>query len=299
MSTDDHDPTVVSHAIRSTPRPSPTSDSFSSGSRSPSINEFDSSAALLVVPEREHDELDAEDRAAFSSSDDDSHEGELDDGEDDRLARSTGSRYTSGPTLSSLTVFLYLLAPLLKLGALLSSSLRIDKTPLRLSLPALFFFASLCAFTRQIWYMLARYVKRADMEEVVLQTFARGIGRGREGEKKRRLIRLLVRSSTGLLRILLVAIYLRGEHAPGQRVQDRISLPSQCSLVELHSTVTTRQTYASAAVAYRRDARACAWCITVMCLLVRYTRCYVCIMGKLAICGNIRRMGGRYCLCSC
>lgn len=204
MTSSDHDTSIPEIA-----RPSTSADSFSSGRRSPSINEFDSSAALIVVPGNEQDDLDAEDPTAFeflSSSDDDSPDGELDD--DDRLGRT--ARYSSGPALSSLTVFVYLLSPLLKLGALLSSSAGIAQFPLRLSLPALFFFASLCAFTRQIWYMLARYVKRADMEEIVLQTFARGVGRGREGERKRRSIQLVVRSSTGLVRVLLIAVYLRG-----------------------------------------------------------------------------------------
>lgn len=188
--------------IASSPRPSV--DSLSSG-----IHEYDSSTALILVPEHsDHDDIDAEDAPPFefvSSSDDDSLDS---DPQDSQIERSSGGPCPSVPSLSTLAVFLYLLSPLLKLGALLSPS--VGAKGIKLALPALFFLATLCAFTRQIWYMLARYVKRADMEEIVLQTFARGAGRGREGERKRRWISLVVRFSTGLFRVLLIALYLNG-----------------------------------------------------------------------------------------
>jgi hypothetical protein len=189
--------------IASSPRPSV--DSISSG-----IHEYDSSTALILVPEHsDHEDIDTEEAPPFelvSSSDDDSLDG---DRQDNRIERSSGGPYSSVPPLSTLAVFLYLLSPLLKLGALFSPA--IGTKGIKLALPALFFLATLCAFTRQIWYMLARYIKRADMEEIVLQTFARGAGRGREGERKRRWIRLIVRFSTGLLRVLLIATYLNGK----------------------------------------------------------------------------------------
>ncbi|KAI0087042.1 hypothetical protein BDY19DRAFT_958221 [Irpex rosettiformis] len=195
-------PSPPSAPANSSPRPS--LDSFDSG-----IHEFDSSSALILVPEHnEHDDIDGEDPAAFdfiNSSDED----ELPNGEsqDNLSERATSGPYSSVPALSSLSVFLYLLSPLLKLGALLSPS--VGERGLKIALPTLLFFASLCALTRQIWYMLARYVRRADMEEIILQAFARKAGRGREGERKRRWIRRLVLLSTGTLRVLLIALYLR------------------------------------------------------------------------------------------
>lgn len=130
---------------------------------------------------------------------------------------SPGPSASAGPPLSSLTVFVYLLAPLLKLGALLAlAPPALNDLSLRAALIALVFFAGLCALARQVWYMLARYVRRADMEEVLIQTFARGIGRGRNGEReKRRLyVRRAVRVCTGVVRLLLVAVYLRGAFSP-------------------------------------------------------------------------------------
>lgn len=177
------------------PRSSTSSDSFASGRRSP-VHGFDSSAALILVSDQD-DHDDEHDQATFDfSSDDDERD------EDEQL---DPPRSSTIPPLSSITVFLYLLSPLVKLGALLS----IDETgqlPLRSALLAVFFFAGLCALTRQIWYMLARYVRRADMEEILLETFARGRGR----ERERQTIRTTVRFLTGTLRVLLVAVYLRG-----------------------------------------------------------------------------------------
>lgn len=196
------DPRTSDH-FTSDSSPRPSVDSLSS---EPGIHEFDSSTALILVPEHsDPDDIDGEDPVIFefnSSSDDDSQ----DDGSPEE--RSVGGPYSAAPSLSSLAVFLYLLSPLLKLGALLSPL--VGGLGIRVSLPALFFFANLCALTRQIWYMLARYVRRADMEEIVLQAFARGAGRGRDGEQKRRWIMLSVRFSTGLCRVLLMALYLRG-----------------------------------------------------------------------------------------
>ncbi|KAI0795249.1 hypothetical protein BC629DRAFT_1581827 [Irpex lacteus] len=186
--------------------PRPSIDSLDSEA---GIHEVDSSSALILVPDHsDHDEIGGEDPAAFdfvnSSDEDESPDGES---QDNLFERGSAGSYSSVPTLSSLSVFLYLLSPLLKLGALLSPSAGVQG--LKVSLPALFLFACLCALTRQIWYMLARYVRRADMEEIVLQAFARGAGRGRDGERKRRWIRRLVHLCTGTLRVLLIALYLR------------------------------------------------------------------------------------------
>lgn len=198
-------PSTPSAPEHFSPRPSIDSLDFEAG-----IHEVDSSSALILVPDHsDHDEINGEDPAAFdfvtSSDEDESPDGES---QDNLFERGSAGSYSSVPALSSLSVFLYLLSPLLKLGALLSPSAGVQG--LKISLPALFLFACLCALTRQIWYMLARYVRRADMEEIVLQAFARGAGRGRDGERKRRWIRRLVHLCTGTLRVLLIALYLRG-----------------------------------------------------------------------------------------
>ena len=156
------------------PRSSTSIDSLSSGRHSPTIHEYDSTSALILVPEHEdfdHDESPEDPNGFFEvfSSDDDIHDDELDHFDLD--SPTTRASYTTTPTLSSITIFLYLLSPLLKLGAFLCSSLGYEEVPLRICIPALLFFASLCALTRQIWYMLARYVKRTEIEEILLQTF--------------------------------------------------------------------------------------------------------------------------------
>ncbi|KAH9851707.1 hypothetical protein C2E23DRAFT_886258 [Lenzites betulinus] len=122
------------------PRSSTSADSFASGRRSP-INGFDSSAALILVPD-------------------------------------------------------------LKLGALLVPAAGVSG---KTGVLAVALFAVLSAFTRQIWYMLARYVRRADLEEIVLETFARGRGK----ERRRMALRQLVRLSVGALRVFVAALYLR------------------------------------------------------------------------------------------
>ncbi|KZT09256.1 uncharacterized protein LAESUDRAFT_735523 [Laetiporus sulphureus 93-53] len=172
------------------PRSARSSDSFISGRDSP-IHGFDSSAALILVPDAE----DAAGNASFEFTSDDDTDDEVPD-------HSERIQASSVPPLSSVTVFLYLLSPYLKLGTFLIPD---GGLPLKVAVPVLFFFAGLSAFTRQIWYMLARYVRRADMEEIVLETFARE--RSKEG--RRWLLRQLVRVGSGIFRVLLSAMYIR------------------------------------------------------------------------------------------
>ena len=173
------------------PRSSTSSDSFASGRASP-INGFDSSAALILVTDTE----DTPNGVSFDFSSED------DDTEDESDVQLERVRNSSIPPLSSISVFLYLLAPFTKLGALLTPSADL---PLNIALPAFVLFAVLSAFTRQLWYMLARYVRRADLEEIVLETFARGRGK----ETRRAVLRQSVRFLTGALRVLVAALYLR------------------------------------------------------------------------------------------
>ncbi|KAH9854781.1 hypothetical protein C2E23DRAFT_901749 [Lenzites betulinus] len=107
------------------PRSSTSADSFASGCRSP-INGFDSSAALILVPDVD-ETTPASTSFGFSSDDDDPE-----DESDLQLER---LRSSTIPPLSSLAVFLrlYLLALQLKLGALLVPAAGVPgKTDLRL-----------------------------------------------------------------------------------------------------------------------------------------------------------------------
>jgi heme/copper-type cytochrome/quinol oxidase subunit 2 len=147
-----------------------------------------SSAALILV----HD--DSEELAFDFDSDA--------DGEDEE---SNGAQFNSSslPPLSPTAYFIYLLSPNLKLGAMLLPNSTLS---LAANVVALLFFALASTFSRQIWYLLGRHLGRnADLEDVVLDTFARR--RSKEG--RRALLSGLVRASTGIFRILLAAIYLR------------------------------------------------------------------------------------------
>ncbi|EMD40155.1 hypothetical protein CERSUDRAFT_112364 [Gelatoporia subvermispora B] len=169
---------------------SPTRSRSGSSGSGRSSEDYDSSAALILVP----DSGDPSDRPFdidLSSEDEDD--------EDAQHARLLASPV---PPLSSPTVFLYLVAPFLKLGAMLVADVQTRK---EVVLIAVVGFAGLSAFARQIWYMLARYIRCADLEEIVLESFAGGRGH----EKRRRWLRYVVRGSVGLLRILLAAVYLR------------------------------------------------------------------------------------------
>lgn len=168
-------------------RSSTSSDqSFETGRSRPTN---DSSAALVLI----HDSEDSE--CPFEFSDEDEDYEPL-----DAQHRST----SSVPALSPSTTFVYFLSPYLSLGALLLPG---TVLPLKYGLGALILFALLSAFVRQIWYMLARYMRNLSMEEVIVDALARGRGK----EKRRSVLRSLVRLGTGFLRVVLAAMYLRSK----------------------------------------------------------------------------------------
>ncbi|KAG5353891.1 hypothetical protein C0989_000134 [Termitomyces sp. Mn162] len=178
------------------PRRTSTSSVSSSGSSrvsSPSLTPLDSSAALILV----HDE---ETQSPFHLDSDD-------DNEDEDSVPQFDVHRTSTPPLSPSLVFLYLLVPYLKLGAMF---LPHTETPLNYGLPSLFVFALLAAFARQLLYMLSRYTRSAELEDVVLDLLARGRGK----ERRRSTIRIIARAGIGGLRALLATVYLRGSHQP-------------------------------------------------------------------------------------
>ncbi|KAK0201957.1 hypothetical protein DFS33DRAFT_1035590 [Desarmillaria ectypa] len=156
----------------------------SSGPSSPVLSSLDSSSALILV----HD--DDDDNTRYEDDDDTDAPFEI------------GRPFVQ--PLEPSVVLLYLLSPFLKLGATL---LPYTKLPLISGLPALFLFAILATFTRRIWYMLARYTRKGDVEDIVLDSFARGRGRGKE--QLRSMLRSVVRGGTGALRVFLAALYIR------------------------------------------------------------------------------------------
>lgn len=169
-------------------RSSTSSDqSFKSGRSRPSTAN-ESTAALVLI----HDPEDSESPFEFSDED-----------EDYEPLDAQHRSASSVPALSPSTVFVYLLAPYLSLGALILPG---TVVPLKYGLGALILFAVLSAFVRQIWYMLARYMRNLSMEEVIVDALARGRGK----ENRRSVLRGLIRLGTGFLRVVLAAMYLRG-----------------------------------------------------------------------------------------
>ena len=160
----------------------------------PPLSALDSTAALILVHD---DEEEPESPLPFI---DDENEGE----EDDELVSPMFELRRSAvfPPLRPALVFLYLLAPHLRLGAL---NIPYTPLPLEYALPALLLSALATAFSRQIWYMLARYIRKASMTDIFMDTFARG--RGNEG--LRLTIRIAVKTSIGLLGVFLSIVYLR------------------------------------------------------------------------------------------
>lgn len=106
--------------------------------------------------------------------------------------------------LSPSRVILFLLAPSLRLGALLLPS--VASTSLVVSVPCLVFAAVLAALVRHLWLLLAHYVRRVSVEDVLCEALARV----RSTRRWKNFIRALVRSLGVLLRSLLVTIYLNG-----------------------------------------------------------------------------------------
>lgn len=148
-----------------------------------------SSPELVLVTDADspNEELD------FSSDDDDFS------AQPDRLNASVI------PPLSPTLILLYLSIPYLKLGPMF---LPASDTPLSQSIPTLLICACFATFTRELWYLLARYLRKMDIEEVVLDVFARGPDKTRT----RLLLRAIVRVGTFTMRVLLASVSLRGAY---------------------------------------------------------------------------------------
>jgi hypothetical protein len=141
-------------------------------------------------------------------NDADSPNEELDFSSDDELSDDFAAQpdrlYASViPPLSPMLILLYLSIPYLKLGPMF---LPTSDTPLSHSIPTLLICASFATFTRELWYLLARYLRKMDIEEIVLDVFARGSDKMRT----RLLLRAIVRAGTLTMRVLLASVSLRG-----------------------------------------------------------------------------------------
>lgn len=264
-------------------QPPPSSaDSLSSGGTQSPSNEIDASSVLIVLPtpepepdlqpflpqdpSREPITITSIDSQGFDASE----SSISDNNEDDFLVNEDGYVYggmemdserdvdldeehviqiarlksSSVPPLPPSKVFLYLLSPFLKLGAILAISFpppspssghdpdddsggsKDEDYHTRLAsrrheILGLLAFALLSAFTRHVWYMLARYIRRADLEQIIVEAVTRtnqpssrdrrgGGSRKREKENTRKWVRYAVRFSVGVFRLLVVVVYLRG-----------------------------------------------------------------------------------------
>lgn len=153
-----------------------------------SISVLDSSSALVLLPSQ-----DDEDSFEFSSDEEhDEHDPQL---EIAKLAI---------PPLPAVSVFLYLLAPYLRLGAFLVPN---GITSLKFGLVNLFVAAALSVFSRNLWFLLARYLRKSTVEDIFFEVIAKGISRAKRRRRER--IRRLLFCVTGSLRILMTSMYLR------------------------------------------------------------------------------------------
>ncbi|KAG0704252.1 hypothetical protein DFH29DRAFT_912547 [Suillus ampliporus] len=167
---------------------SPTRSPASPYSPSANISILDSSSALVLLPNQ-----DDQDSFDFSSDEEqEDHDAQL---EIMKLAI---------PPLPASTVFLYLLAPYLRLGAILVPN---GTFPLKFGLLNLFVTAALSVFSRNLWFLLARYLRKSTAEEIFLEVIAKGVSRAKRRRRER--IRRPLICVTGLLRILIAFMYLR------------------------------------------------------------------------------------------
>lgn len=167
-----------------------------SGRSSPVLASINSSSALILVHDDEEEDPDV------------NYAQDLEDVEDDGDSPYLGITRPYVQPLSPTTVLLYLLAPYLKLGAILLPNADL---PLRLSIPLLLAFAVLAVFARQIWYMLSRYLRKGPGEEdILVDAFSLSRGSRITRQRIRAVVRSGIRAVTGIFRLFLATTYLRG-----------------------------------------------------------------------------------------
>jgi hypothetical protein len=188
------------------------------------------------------------------------------------------------PPLSPTLVLLYLSIPYLKLGPMF---LPTSNTPLSQSIPTLLICAAFATFTRELWYLLARYLRKMDIEEVVLDVFARGSDK----TGTRLLLRVIVRVGTFVMRVLLASVSLRGSHIPPfLPFLGKLTCRSFCRCAPSSRPRTVRPTCPRAPYRYYRPCVAPVLWSTFACCQADY----ICDMGiifgllDMAGCGNLR-----------
>ncbi|KAI9573562.1 hypothetical protein HD554DRAFT_2310743 [Boletus coccyginus] len=126
-----------------------------------------------------------------------------DDDDNEHNGPQPGINHPPLPPLPPSVVFLYLLSPYLRLGAIYASD--IDDASLTYGLTALFVAAALSAFCRHIWFLLGRYMRKPSTEDIVVHMFPRR----HRGARRRGLARSIFTIISGSFRLLLAAMYLR------------------------------------------------------------------------------------------
>jgi hypothetical protein len=165
-----------------------SSTSSIAGPTSPLISPHPSPELVLV------NEVDSPHEELLFSSDDENP--------DEISARPDRLNTSAIPPLPPTAILLYLFIFYLKLGPMF---LPTSDTPLSQSLPTLAGCAIFAASARQMWYLVARYLRKVDMEDVILDVFA-----GSPGRRRTRLLRTIVRLGTSTMRVLLASVSLRG-----------------------------------------------------------------------------------------
>ena len=182
LQTDSHSRRSSLGSLENSPICSPTSPYSSSG--------LHSSSALVLLPN--HDDQDLSD---FSGDEDqEEHDSQLD------------IMKLPIPPLPAHTIFLYLLAPYLRVGAILAAD---GNIPLKFGLFNLFLAAILSTFSRNIWFLLARYLRKSTAEDIFLEMIPKHFVIAKR--RRREMIRCLLLCVTGSLRILTASMYLRGQ----------------------------------------------------------------------------------------
>ena len=155
--------------------------------------ETDSHPNLIVLVPDDEDDIDT----PFYFSDSDEEEGEYDAAQLDWLA-------SSATPLPTVLVYLYLVSPFLGLGAMFIPDGNASR---HWMIAAVCIFIVLSTFARYIWYLLSRYLRKIYLEDIIADTFAKG----RTKEHLRARLRTVVRVGDWVLKVLLAALFLRGQ----------------------------------------------------------------------------------------
>ncbi|KAF9221597.1 hypothetical protein BS17DRAFT_256051 [Gyrodon lividus] len=155
---------------------------------SPSLSGIGSNSRLVLLPNTQHRDPYDE----FASDD------EVEDDPDSQLEISK----LPIPPLPPSVVFLYLLSPYLRLGAIYIPD---GEIPLKYGFVALVIAAFLSAFCRHIWFLLGRYLRKSTTQDIIIHMLVRC----RRRDRKHILARYAVATVIGSFRVLLAAMYLR------------------------------------------------------------------------------------------